>query len=187
MHPSPDRLLDEALPRWDVSERHARVVPAPPDAVWQALHEVRMHELRLTRGLMWVRTLGRHASRADRTVLESLPPGELASRAPAELLLGLVAPTSLRIDIRTVDALRPVDLDDFARPLPDGWVRIGMDFRLSPAGTSTRLETETRVLASGPRAKRAFVAYWLVIRAGSGLIRRELLHAVARRAESASG
>jgi hypothetical protein len=52
---------------------------------------------------------------------------------------------------------------------------------------ATLLETETRVLATGPRAKRAFAAYWLVVRPGSGLIRRELLRAVARRAESAGG
>jgi hypothetical protein len=118
MHPSPDRLLDAALPRWDVMEQHARVVPAPPDAVWHALHAVRMQELRLTRGLVAVRTLGRHGSaNLHRRVLDALPPGELASRAPHELLLGLVAPTSLRLDVGSVAALRPVDLDDFGRPL----------------------------------------------------------------------
>ena len=51
----------------------------------------------------------------------------------------------------------------------------------------TALHTETRVLATGRRARRAFGAYWLVIRGGSGLIRREMLRAVARRAEAAGG
>jgi hypothetical protein len=41
------------------------------------------------------------------------------------------------------------------------------------------------VLATGPRARRSFGAYWLLIRAGSGLIRREILRAVAHRAEAA--
>jgi len=102
-------------------------------------------------------------------------------------MLGLVAPLSLRIDANSLTALRPVDSEDFQRTLPDGWVRIGMDFRLSPAGTGTRLETETRVRATGPRAKRVLWRYWLVIRLGSGLIRRELLRAVARRAEGRRG
>ena len=35
MDRSPERLLDAALPRWDVTGRHARTVPAPPDTVWQ--------------------------------------------------------------------------------------------------------------------------------------------------------
>jgi hypothetical protein len=185
MRETPERLLDVALPEWDVAERHSRLVLAPPAVVWQSLQEVPMRDLRLTRGLMRVRMLGRrsHAS-LDRLVLDAFPPGELARNEPVELLFGLVAPTSLRVDVHSVAGLRPVDLDDFGRPLPDGWVRIGMDVRLFPAGTSTRVETETRVRATGPRARRAFAAYWCVIRPGSGLIRRELLRVVARRAES---
>jgi hypothetical protein len=188
MDPSPERLLDAALPHWDVGERHNRVVLAAPEAVWQALQEVTVRDLPLTRGLMRARALGRRSTGGrDRPVLDALPPGELARRAPSELLLGLVAPTSLPIDVRSVNALRPVDVEDFQRERPDGWVWIGMDFRLLPVGSATRLETETRVLASGPRAKRRFAAYWLAVRLGSGVIRRELLRAVAHRAEAAGG
>jgi hypothetical protein len=184
----PERLLDAALPRWDVAERHARIVLAPPDGVWQALRDVSMRDLPVTRGLMRLRLAGRSSTGArDRNVLDALPPGELARREPHELLLGLVAPTSLRVDVQPVAALRPVDVDDLTRPLPDGWVRIGMDFRLTPVGRATRLVTETRVCATGPKAKRRFATYWLVIRPGSGLIRRELLRAVARRAEATGG
>jgi len=184
----PERLLDAALPRWDVTERHARTVLAPPDSVWRALREVPMRDLPVTRGLMRVRLAGRSSTGAhDRKVLDALPPGELARREPHELLLGLVAPTSLRVDVHSVAALRPVDVDALTRSLPDGWVRIGMDFRLTPVGRATRLETETRVCATGPKAKRRFAVYWLVIRPGSGLIRRELLRAVARRAEATGG
>jgi len=188
MDPSPERLLDVALPQWDFAERHARLVHASPAVVWQALQDASMRDLPVTRGLMRVRMPGRRPSgRRDRLVLDALPPGELARREKAELMLGLVAPLSLRIDANSLTALRPVDSEDFQRTLPDGWVRIGMDFRLSPAGTGTRLETETRVRATGPRAKRVFGRYWLVIRLGSGLIRRELLRAVARRAEGRRG
>jgi len=163
-------------------------VHAPPAAVWQALHEASMRDLPVTRGLMRVRMFGRRSTgRDDRLVLDALPPGELACREPSELLLGLVAPLSLRVDVNSVTALRPVDSEDFHRALPDGWVRIGMDFRLSAAGRATRLETETRVRATGPRARRVFGAYWFVIRLGSGLIRHELLRAVARRAEAIGG
>jgi hypothetical protein len=85
--------------------------------------------------------------------------------------------------MRSLDSLRASSVDELVRPMPDGWVRIATDFRLEVSDRSTRLTTETRVLATGPIARRKFRIYWLGIRAGSGLIRREVLHAVARRAE----
>jgi len=60
-----------------------------------------------------------------------------------------------------------------------------MEFRLQSTPLGTLLSTETRVLATDPRTRQVFAAYWLFIRAGSGAIRREVLRIVARRAESA--
>ena len=72
--------------------------------------------------------------------------------------------------------------------LPDGWVRIATDFRLVDAGAgTTTLSTDTRVQATGQRARRVFRAYWIAVGWGSGLVRRELLRAVARRAEAGRG
>ncbi len=59
----------------------------------------------------------------------------------------------------------------------------GINFVLCPDADGTRLTTETRVLATDARTRARFRLYWLLIRAGSGLTRRDLLHAVARRAE----
>jgi len=58
-----------------------------------------------------------------------------------------------------------------------------MEFRLEPGPAGTLLSTETRVLATDPKTRRNFAAYWFVIRPGSSVIRRELLKVVARRAE----
>jgi hypothetical protein len=58
-----------------------------------------------------------------------------------------------------------------------------MEFRLESVSSGTVLSTETRVLATDPRTRRAFAAYWFVIRTSSGAIRREVLRVVARRAE----
>jgi hypothetical protein len=69
----------------------------------------------------------------------------------------------------------------FAEP---GWVKVGFDLVLEPTGDGTRLTTETRVTATDPRTRARFGRYWLVIRAGSGLIRRDMLRAIARRAET---
>jgi hypothetical protein len=184
MTPEAGRLIDRAVPRWDFAERHARPVNAPAPLVWRALGEVRVSDLPLTRLLMRVRALGRRPLGApDRSAVEALPPGEVARDEGRELLLAMVAPTSLRTEVRSLDELRAASVDELVRPLPDGWVRIAMDFRVEATDGSTLLTTETRVLATGPTARRRFRLYWLVIRGGSGLIRRELLRAVARRAE----
>jgi len=185
MTPKAGRLLDRALPRWDFAERHARLVRAPAPLVWRALGEVRVSDLPLTRLLMRVRMLGRSVNSADRRMLDALPPGEVARDEGRELLLAMVAPTSLHTDIGSLDDLRARSVHELTRPMPDGWVRIATDFRLDATDGSTLLSTETRVLATGPTANRRFRLYWLVVRGGSGLIRRELLHAVARRAERA--
>jgi hypothetical protein len=65
-----------------------------------------------------------------------------------------------------------------------GWIKAGMEFRLESVPAGTRLSAETRVLATDPRTRRAFAAYWFLIRPWSGAIRREQLRIVAQRAES---
>ena len=71
---------------------------------------------------------------------------------------------------------------DFDEP---GYVKAAMSFRAVADGSSTKLETETRIHATDPTSRRRFGRYWLVIRPGSGLIRRSWLRAAKRRAEIA--
>ena len=65
-----------------------------------------------------------------------------------------------------------------------GWIKVAMEFRLESTPAGTVLSTETRILATDPRTRRSFAAYWFLIRASSGAIRREVLRVVAGRAES---
>jgi hypothetical protein len=79
---------------------------------------------------------------------------------------------------------RPIDgLRVFARP---GFVLMTTSFELEPLGDGTRLSTETRVQPTDDAAARAFRPYWWAIRAGSGLIRRDVLRATRRLAEGGS-
>jgi hypothetical protein len=77
-----------------------------------------------------------------------------------------------------------VDLDGFRAFARPGFVLIATSFELEALGGGTRLSTETRVQPTDAAAARAFRPYWWAIRGGSGLIRRDVLHAVRRRAES---
>ena len=79
----------------------------------------------------------------------------------------------------------PLGLEDFHAFERPGWAKAAMTLRIEPRddGSST-LVTETRVLCMDERARRRFAPYWALIRAFSGLIRRDLLGGIARIAES---
>ena len=79
--------------------------------------------------------------------------------------------------LRGGERRRDVDFRTFADP---GFAKMAFNFRLD----GSTLSTETRVLLTDERSRRAFRRYWLVIRPFSGLIRRAWLRAIARRAEA---
>lgn len=59
-----------------------------------------------------------------------------------------------------------------------------MQFRIEPRGPLTRLTTETRISSTDVMTARSFSPYWQIIRAGSIIIRREIITRVAKRALS---
>jgi hypothetical protein len=181
--------LDDLLPAPHFRERHERRIAAPPPAVWRAAHELRLGDLALTRALMGIRLLparlaGRkRASRmVDSRLLDGGPVTLLASDPDHAVLGGGVMQPWKLIGGKEPPQLDVPALQAFAEP---GWVKVGFDLVLEPAGAGTRLTTETRITATDAGTRARFGLYWLVIRAGSGLIRRDMLRAVARRAEAA--
>jgi hypothetical protein len=179
--------LDEVLPDPQFRMCHSRTVAAPPIVVWDELLRVTMSALPLARALEGLRLLpARLAGRnrhplAGRSFLDVTPIPVLFSERPhvvisaglsqAWRLLGGATPPHLE-----VGALRA-----WSQP---GWIKVAMEFRLQSIPMGTLLITETRMLATDPRVRRAFAAYWFLIRPSSGAIRREVLRVVADRAES---
>jgi hypothetical protein len=177
--------LAEVLPASHLRERHERVIAAPPRAVWEALHELRLGDLALSRRLMAVRELparvvGHGPSRmVTGRLLEAGPVPVIAAEPERAIVAGgPLQPWKPRGGVAPPQ-LDAAALRAFAEP---GWVKVGLDFVLEPAGAATRPVTETRVEATDARTRRLFGLYWLLIRAGSGLIRRDMLRAVAVRA-----
>lgn len=169
------------MPDWQWREYHQRPVQAPPQTVWQSIHSVPTDALRLTRPLMWLRTAGQDAPPRGLPMIASLPPRVIASDAPREVLLGLIFSTS-----RWWAEPTPPDsiaaLDAMRGP---GSVRVVVNMALRPAPDGgTLLSTETRASTDDDATRRRFALYWLMIRGGSGLIRRDILRAIARHAET---
>ena len=192
------------MPVYDVVERHRTIVRATPDAVYAALREADLAGGPLAATLMTVRlvpalliTLVRSPRRAlaelrERRDLRASRRGGfrladferagfhvVAERVPEELVIGLLGKFwTPRGALRAT-----VKIEDFRAGPPGGLALAGWNFTVVPrAGGLTELATETRVWCA-PDARASFRAYWLVVRPGSGLIRREMLGAIRRHAE----
>ena len=164
-------LLSEVLPEYHFRERHARQIDAPPERVFAAVRGLTLAETPMARALVRMRGIG---ARADRPIVEEaarLGFAVVAEEPGRELVLAAVGrPWKLRGGDRPRR-----DFRTFAEP---GYAKMALNFRLEN-GT---LSTETRVLLTDARSRRAFRRYWLVIRPFSGLIRRLWLRAIASRA-----
>lgn len=165
-------LLDEALPHWHFRERHQIEVDAPPDRVFAALREATFAEMPLARVLF--RARGLRAANA-RPLFEQLPTGfvVLAEEPGRELVVG-----GLGQPWKPLGGRAP--RSDFASFDEPGYAKMAMNFRLD----GSTLWTETRVWVTDAASRRKFLAYWLVVRPGSGLIRRSWLRAIKTRAET---
>ena len=177
--------LDDVVPEADHVTRQARVIDAPRTVVWEELHRLKLRSLPVTLVLGGIRALpllltGKHSAGINRSFLDVIPIPVLSSEPPSSVVFGGV----LQAWRLTGGAPPPVlDADgvrEFAEP---GWVKIGMDFRLTPAMGGTHLSSETRVLATDDATRRRFDRYWLIVQPGSSAIRYEVLTALALKAE----
>src|SRR4051794_13856155 len=182
--------IDELLPAPHFKERHERRIAAPPDAVWEAVQDLRLRDLVLSRALMGIRMLParlagdqRAARFVDSRLLDGGPVTLLAAEPDRAVLGGGVMQPWRLTGGGQPPALDAPGLQAFAEP---GWVKVGFDFVIETAGAGSRVSTETRVTATDARTRARFGLYWLFVRAGSGLIRRDMLRALARRAEAAT-
>jgi hypothetical protein len=172
-------LLDELVPRFEVSQRHAVIVDAPPDRTFEAVRSLDLagsavtRILLLGRGLLW---------RGHLDIDQLLGRGFLllGEDAPRELVLGLVArPWTPLGGVR-----RDLDPDGFRAFDRPGYAKAGWNFTVEERGSGSRVRTETRVHCTDERSRRAFARYWGLIGPFSGVIRREALHSIRERAES---
>jgi hypothetical protein len=175
-------LLDDVMPRYVFRERHDIWVSASPPDAYEAVRAVTASEVRLLGPLMRLRTFGRWSRRLDDAAplirdLEQIGFVCLGERTNEEFVYGAIgrfwSPTGNR----------PVRTDDFAGFSRPGYAKAAMNFAVGAERGGSRITTETRILGTDPEASRKFRLYWLLIRPGSGAIRRSWLKAIQRRLE----
>jgi hypothetical protein len=175
-------LIDQVMPSYDRGEAHRRRTAASPAALWDAVHELEARDLRLMRALMGIRTLGRRAGDGDRTVLEGFE--RMGFRPVAEEPKRELVVAGIGQFWKPSGGLRKVTgKEQFLHFREPGYAKVAFNFRIQDG----ELSTETRIAGTDPQARRRFGLYWTLIRPGSGLIRREWLGALDRRASAPIG
>jgi hypothetical protein len=177
-------LLDEIQPDWHVRSRHSRVIDASVDRVAEALESMRLDRdaSPLMRFFFRARGLALPSGPTPRDALTATGFTVLAEREGREIVFGIAgkfwAPREMAHLVRVPDARA---YKEFDRP---GEAKGAMTLVVEalPDGRAL-LKTETRVTCSDLRARLLFGAYWTLIRIPSGLIRNDMLRAIARRAE----
>src|SRR5262249_21750384 len=133
------------------------------------------------RALMGIRSMGRLRRLADHRVLDDMAAAGFVvlSRTGDEVVIAALGRPWARAGVRAPRLSEQADpvgvFTAFAAP---GCAKMVVNFRVSMG----ELTTETRVLLTDEDSRRAFGRYWLLIRPFSGLIRRQWLAAIARRA-----
>ncbi len=172
--------LAEALPGVSFSEAHSLDIEASAEVVWAALTSLEWNDLRVTAPLMLLRGMRRTPAAGRQRVLEHGPATLMCLESPK-----YAATAAIGRPWKLIPEFGPktTELHDIAGFREPGWLKYGMDFTLEELPTGhTRITTTTLCEPTDELARRQFRRYWLLIRPFSGLIRRDMLRAIARRA-----
>jgi len=181
-----DPLLDRFMPAYEVVERHRAWVSAPADVTFVAAVETDLEASALVRAIITTRAIvlgaRREATHQPRgliaqmtaigwAVLAEVPGREIVMGAATQPWLGDVV-------------FRGIPAAEFAAFNEPGYVKIVWNLRADTAGEfASVFRTETRVVATDPRARARFRWYWARFSPGIVLIRRMMLRAIKAEAE----
>jgi len=165
------------MPRWDRRSIHRIPAENPPAVLFAAVEEVTWREVPVFRALLTLRGLGRRVE-SNAPILDWFAANGFRRIGRTDDEVVVVATQAMR---RGSQAQTPSRVDSFRQFSEPGCIKIATNFVTADGF----LITETRVLGTDARARRLFGVYWVVIRAGSGVIRRVWLHAIRSRARAA--
>ncbi len=183
-------ILDEFVPEFSFSEQHSIRVTAPPRRLFEVLNGLTPAQVPLSGFLMRVRALpalllhGERYGENDHQPFLRQPSQFgfilLGEKPEKEIVLGAVGQFWKPTGGICRELEGPTDFVNFSRP---GYVKVGWNFFVEEGDSSCVLHTETRIAPTDPASRRKFGLYWVIVRPGSGLIRRAILKTVKRLSE----
>ncbi len=178
--------LDAIMPEYHFFERHSTRVHARPEQVIEAVRQSTFRDMKSLDTLLRIRAAVLRIHDAgglpqDKRIFDAFgAPGMLLDRSEREILICWIA------DMRAKRLAQVHTLEEFAGYQKQGAIKMAFNFTVREAGDSRwTLTTETRVVALDEAHRRGMARYWRFIVPGSGLLRREWLDGIKRRAESA--
>jgi hypothetical protein len=182
--------LDQFLPDYHFRERHRIVIPCDTSQAHVAARELRVDEVSRAVGvLLYLRELparlfGQHRPEpqpaAASTFLSLLDQNGFVrlTESPEQFVFGCIAKCW-----KPAPEILPVySPEQYLACARTGFAKIAFDLRFAAVPGGTVVSTETRVTVDALGARLAFACYWVLIRLGSGLIRRLWLRAIYRKA-----
>ncbi|VDC33393.1 hypothetical protein [Pseudogemmobacter humi] len=172
-------LIDDFLPEFQFREIHSRRIRAAAAPVMAAVAGYRPESDPLFRAAIALRELPLRLTRRRRPPFGLDDFTLLGREGDRELVYGLAG----RFWQADYGLIAITDAAAWRDCVAGGAARLALGFRIAPSGTGgVELFTETRIICHDRRALRRLRPYWYLIRPVSGLIRRRILSAIARRA-----
>lgn len=172
------KLIDDFLPIYDVCKSYHILIEASAEQVYSTLRSVNFNEGKLTKWLLRLRGFPVAASFTLQD-FQNLRFTFLGEKPNQELLFGLVGQFW-----KPAGNLCELDREGFQTFQQPGFAKAVWNFSLAPQlENSVLLSTETRVLCLDHSSRRWFLMYWSFIGFFSGIIRKEMLHAIKHQAE----
>jgi hypothetical protein len=182
----PRSHLDEIMPEFQFCERHSVHIHARPERVIWAVRESTFGDMRSLGTLLKIRAAALRAP-ADDTGALSRDKRILDAFSASGYALGGSEHEIVMCggaNVRAKHILEMHTLQECADYRQPGAVKMAYGFNVEGAGGGwSTITTETRVLALDDLTRRGMACYWRLIVPGSGLLRRQWLDGIKRRAE----
>jgi hypothetical protein len=170
-------LQDEFLPEYHFSEIHDISINQSPEHIFALVYDFDFRGSWLIRVLFSLRGMKTGMTIKAGMLQENFM--ELAYRPNDEMVLGLIGQFW-----KPNGNLKKVAPDQFRAFNEPEFLKATWNFKLIPQSPErTCLQTETRVYCMDKKAKKIFSRYWFFVRPFSGLIRKEILKSIKRKAE----
>ena len=171
-------LADKYLPNFHFSAAHQILIHAPTERIWPLLDNLEYGDSSVIRLLCALRGMPRRSTNTEGLLQTRFV--RLGQVEGKEMLMGLIGRFW-----RPLGDLITFKQEEFSAFEQSGYAKATWSFDLVDAGGGfTCVNTETRILCTDEGSRKNFTRYWFFVKPFSGIVRKEILKQLKRKAES---